>query len=55
MLKQMMNDYQKYAEEVGDVIPTGKKAEIQYSKLYPPLNQTQTRSSNHLNDPMLRI
>jgi len=55
MLKQMMNDYQKYAEEVGDVIPTDKKTEIQYSKVYLPPNQTQTRSSNHLNVPMLRI
>ena len=42
IVQQMMTDYQKYAEEVGVVIPTGEKAKITYSKIYPPLNQTQT-------------
>ena len=38
----MISDYQKYSEEVGIVIPTGAKAQVQYSKIYPPINQTQT-------------
>jgi hypothetical protein len=38
----MMADYQKYSEEVGVVIPTGAKAALQYSNIYPLLNQTQT-------------
>ena len=42
LLQQMISDYQKYSEEVGIVIPTGAKASIQYSKIYPPINQTQT-------------
>ena len=35
VLKEMISDYQKYAEEVGVVVPTGKKAELQYSKTNP--------------------
>jgi len=50
MVKQMMNDYQK----VGVVLPTGKKAEIQYSKVYPPLNQTQTIELDEIVQPFKR-
>jgi hypothetical protein len=32
----------KWLEEVGVVIPTGTKAALQYSNIFPPLNQTQT-------------
>ena len=42
LVQQMMADYQKYSEEVGVVIPTGAMAALQYSKIFPPLNQTQT-------------
>ena len=42
LVQQMMADYQKYSEEVGVVIPTGAKAKVTYSKIYPPINQTQT-------------
>ncbi|HEY6404612.1 MAG TPA: hypothetical protein VIX38_00865 [Nitrososphaeraceae archaeon] len=38
----MISDYQKYSEEVGIVIPRGEKAGIQYTKIAPPLNQTQS-------------
>jgi arylsulfatase A-like enzyme len=39
-LQKMIADYQKYAQKVG--VPTGHKAEVQYSKIYPSLNQSQT-------------
>jgi arylsulfatase A-like enzyme len=42
LLQKMMADYKKYAQEVGVVVPTGHKAEVQYSHIYPPLNQSQT-------------
>jgi len=51
IVQQMMTDYQKYAEEVGIVIPTGEKAKIQYSKVYPPLNQTQTIELDEIVQP----
>jgi arylsulfatase len=51
LLQQMTADYNKYAEKVGVVIPTGEKAEIQYSKIYPPLNQTQTVNLDEIIPP----
>jgi arylsulfatase A-like enzyme len=54
ILQQMISDYQKYSEEVGIVIPTGKKAEIQYSKIYPPLNQSQTIELDEIIPPFKR-
>lgn len=42
LLQTMIADYQKYAEEVGVIPPTGTKASIQMTGLYPALNQTQT-------------
>ena len=41
-LQKMIADYQKYAQKVGVVIPIGQNAEVQYSHIYPPLNQSQT-------------
>jgi arylsulfatase len=54
LLKQMISDYQKYSEEVGIVIPTGAKAKIQYSKIYPPINQTQTINLDEIVPPFKR-
>jgi arylsulfatase A-like enzyme len=54
ILQQMISDYQKYSEEVGIVIPTGKKAEIQYSKISPPLNQSQTIELDEIIPPLKR-
>ena len=51
IVQQMMKDYQKYAQEVGVVIPTGEKAKTQYSKVYPPLNQTQTIELDEIVQP----
>ena len=51
IVQQMITDYQKYAEEVGIVILTGEKAKIQYSKVYPPLNQTQTIELDEIVQP----
>jgi len=42
LLQKLMADYQKYAQDVGVVIPTGHKADVQYSHIFPPLNQSQT-------------
>ena len=42
LLQQMISDYQKYSEEVGIVIPRGERAATQYTKIAPPLNQTQS-------------
>ena len=54
IVQQMMTDYQKYAQEVGVVIPTGEKAKITYSKIYPPLNQTQTIELDEIVPPFKR-
>jgi hypothetical protein len=51
VLQQMISDYQSYAEDVGVVIPTGQKASIQYSKIYPPLNQTQNINLDEIVPP----
>lgn len=51
VLQQMITDYQSYAEDVGVVIPTGQKASIQYSKIYPPLNQTQNINLDEIVPP----
>jgi len=53
IVQQMMTAYQNYAE-VGVVIPTGEKAKIQYSKVYPPLNQTQTIELDEIVQPFKR-
>ena len=53
-LQQMISDYQKYSEEVGIVIPTGEKASIQYSKIYPSINQTQTINLDEIKPPFKR-
>ena len=50
----MILDYQKYSENVGVVIPTGEKASIQYSKIYPPINQTQTIDLDEITPPFKR-
>jgi hypothetical protein len=47
----MVVDYQNFSEEVGVVVPTGEKAAIQYSKIYPPLNQTQTVNIDEIIPP----
>ena len=47
-------DYQKYAEEVGVIIPTGENAAIQYSGIYPALNQTQTIELDEIIPPFKR-
>lgn len=54
LLQSMIADYQKYAEEVGVIPPTGTKAAIQYSGLYPPLNQTQTIELDEIIPPFKR-
>ncbi len=54
LLQQMISDYQSYSEDVGIVIPTGAKASIQYSKIYPPLNQTQTIELDQIVPPFQR-
>jgi hypothetical protein len=54
LLQQMISDYQIYSEDVGIVIPTGAKAAIQYSKIYPPLNQTQTIELDQIVPPFQR-
>lgn len=54
LLQQMISDYQSYAEEVGVVVPTGGKAAIQYSVIYPPLNQTQTIELDEIIPPFKR-
>ena len=41
-LQKMIADYKNYAQKVGIVVPTGHKTEVQYSKIFPPLNQSQT-------------
>lgn len=51
LLQQMISDYQKFSEKVGIVIPTGEKASKQYSKIYPPLNQTQTIELDMIKPP----
>ena len=51
LLQQMISDYQKYSEEVGIVIPTGAKAALQYSKISPPINQTQTINLDQILPP----
>ena len=51
LLKQMIADYNNFAEEVGVVIPTGEKAAVQYSKIYPALNQTQTVNIDEIIPP----
>ena len=51
LVQQMAVDYQKYSEEVGIVIPTGEKIAAQYSKLYPPVNQTQTINLDEIEPP----
>ena len=51
LVQQMAVDYQKYAEEVGVIIPTGEKIAVQYSKLYPPVNQTQTINLDEIKPP----
>jgi len=42
VLQKMIGDYKNYAQKVGIVVPTGHKAQVQYSKIFPPLNQSQT-------------
>ena len=54
VLLEMIADYQKYAEEVGVVVPTGEKAIIQYSGIYPALNQTQTVELDEIIPPFKR-
>jgi arylsulfatase A-like enzyme len=54
LLQQMISDYQSYAEEDGVVVPTGVKAAIQYSIIYPPLNQTQTIELDQIIPPFQR-
>ena len=54
LVQQMTADYQKYSEEVGIVIPTGVKSKLQYSKIYPPINQTQTINLDEIIPPFKR-
>ncbi len=54
LVQQMMADYQKYSEEVGVVIPTGAMAALQYSKIFPPLNQTQTIELDEIVPPFTK-
>jgi hypothetical protein len=54
VLQQMISDYQSYAEDVGVLIPTGQKAAIQYSNIYPPLNQTQIIELDQIVPPFQR-
>jgi arylsulfatase len=51
LVQEMISDYQKYSEEVGIVIPRGEKAAVQYTKIAPPLNQTQTIELNMIIPP----
>jgi hypothetical protein len=36
ILQQMITDYNKFAKEVGVVVPKGAKAALQYANIYPP-------------------
>ena len=54
LLQQMISDYEAYSEEMGIVIPTGVKAAIQYSKIYPPVNQFQTINVDEILPPFKR-
>lgn len=51
LLQQMIGDYDKYAKEVGVVVPTGQKAAEQYANIYPPLNETQTVNLDEIIPP----
>jgi arylsulfatase len=51
VLQKMIADYKNYAQKVGIVVPTGKKAQGQYSKIFPPLNQTQTIHLDEITQP----
>ncbi len=54
LLQQMISDYEAYSEEVGIVIPTGAKSALTYSKIYPPINQTQTINLDEIVPPLKR-
>jgi hypothetical protein len=41
----------RVSQEVGVVIPTGEKAAIQYSNIYPALNETQTVNLDEIIPP----
>ena len=47
----MIADYQTFAKEVGVVVPTGEKIAVQYSKIYPALNETQTVNIDEIIPP----
>ena len=51
LVKQMIADYNSFAEEVGVVIPRGEKAAVQYANIYPALNETQTVNLDEIIPP----
>jgi hypothetical protein len=51
LVQEMIADYNKFAEEIGVVIPRGDKAAVQYANIYPALNETKTVNLDEIIPP----